>query len=246
MLNLGQGNALLPSLAAGAAGGNGASCVIAAHAVTTACILYARVFASTDKEMGTVDKDKELPEIKNLADWLKAVLRLTQFAFETGRWQVAEVFAHLAYISQIVTFAQDFQWSAVIKYDNAFRVQKYVGHIGDWTDWSQRLYTDCFLLGGDHRLKQGSARQPRKRPDRKLPSRKGGKSGKCTSTRKSDLDWANCLDHKQHDGEMLCFRKQRTSKCNIRDCNFCHDDFCGLCGNEGHVAKDCADKDGDS
>ena len=191
------------------------------------------------------DKDKEPPEVKSLTQWIKAVLRLVRSAADAGRWQLPEILAHLEYMGSIVDFAAQYKWSAVIRYDNAFRLQMHNGHIGQWTDWSQHLFTQCFVLGEQRlHVPQPRKREPKAKREPKKRTRKpaGGGKGSALTRYVSDVDWADeTLEHKEKDGEQLCFKFQRTGKCADKDgdCAYCHDKFCGICGEEGHIARNC-------
>ena len=53
-------------------------------------------------------------------------------------------------------------------------------------------------------------------------------------------DWANQhLKYQTVGGKELCFAMQRFGKCTRSpECDRCHDK-CGMCGETGHVARDC-------
>ncbi len=107
---------------------------------------------------------------------------------------------------------------------------------------------------GEQRLNVPQPRRPKPRAEPRKPkprrpaAGKGDKgAGKVLQIRDrvSNLDWADeTLEHKEKDGEQLCFRFQRSGKCAGKDgdCEYCHDDWCGICGSDGHLARNCPEK----
>ena len=150
------------------------------------------------------------------------------------------------YAPRICSLDVHYTWTAINKFDKAFRrsmQSKAAGTITSWRTFPTELFNDCFVLDPAAR-KRSSSTNRNGGAGKGAGNRKGkgsqrgndGRSGSGMST----TDWADKnLKHKSVAGAQLCFNFARHKSCNYgKTCKHRHD-ACGMCGKEDHSTQDC-------
>ena len=168
---------------------------------------HLRIVAGQDNDGGslTVAVPAARQRIVDLPTWLEA---WTIFAAALVHAAPALAARLLAYQGLILGAAQRFMFSAVLKYDRAFRQLIAADPSVQWDRWDANLYAKAFT--GQGLL---SARAPTTRP----PFRQSGGAQPSTGA----PDRHKQLHFQASDGRPIC-RKFNAKGCDLRACKYAH------------------------
>ena len=244
LTNFSGHGALIPTLATGAADGNGASLIapnrkIGPHEVAFVCDFVPRDgdaddvngFTATANGI-TFTSGKRSPDPASLDTWMTGATRLRQWGIDNRRWPVDDGYLDV-YMPRIAAFSKHYTWAAINKFDRGFRRSMHsnlLNTITSWREYPVELFQTCFVLdqaalrrhsggaGGSTGAGGGGGSRGG------AGGGKGGKGGNRhsgagtgTSATSDTSQWAQAnLKHLKVGGKDLCFGFQRDGRCRSR------------------------------